>query len=57
MEYHDKQVVSQKLRSIEFATARIEHYLTEEPQDMISIKLCLKDIGEFAKTIRKHLNK
>ena len=57
MEYHDKQVVSQKADAIDFEAARIEYYLTEAPQDMISIKLCLKDIRQFAKTIRKVLNK
>ena len=57
MEYHEKQVASQKVRSIEFAAARIKHYLTEEPQDIKSIKRCLEDINESAKTIRKVLNK
>ena len=57
MEYHDKQVASQKADAIDFAAARIEYYLTEEPQDMISIKQSLEDIRQFAKTIKKLLNK
>ena len=57
MEYHDKQVASQKADAIDFAAARIEYYLTEEPQGMISIKQSLEDIRQFAKTIKKLLNK
>ena len=57
MEYHNKQVASQKTDAIDFAAARIEYYLTEAPQDMISIKRSLEDIRQFAKTIKKLLNK